>query len=101
MDNLESIQKHIRNYIMVFGALAILTVITVGASYLQVGVVSAIVIAVIIATIKGSLVASIFMHLLSEKKFVYILLGVTALLFLVLMFVTLFTVNDQVGIHVS
>ena len=101
MDNIESIQKHIRNYIMVFGALAILTVITVGASYLQVGVVSAIVIAVIIATIKGSLVASIFMHLLSEKKFVYILLGVTALLFLVLMFVTLFTVNDQVGIHVS
>lgn len=101
MDNLESIQKHIRNYIMVFGALAILTVITVGASYLQVGVVSAIVIAVIIATVKGSLVASIFMHLLSEKKFVYILLGVTALLFLVLMFVTLFTVNDQVGIHVS
>ena len=101
MDNIESIQKNIRNYIMVFGALAILTVITVGASYLQVGVVSAIVIAVIIATIKGSLVASIFMHLLSEKKFVYILLGVTALLFLVLMFVTLFTVNDQVGIHVS
>ncbi|HJL78430.1 MAG TPA: cytochrome C oxidase subunit IV family protein [Candidatus Marinimicrobia bacterium] len=101
MDNIESIQKHIRNYIMVFGALAILTVITVGASYLQVGVVSAIVIAVIIATVKGSLVASIFMHLLSEKKFVYILLGVTALLFLVLMFVTLFTVNDQVGIHVS
>ena len=86
---------------MVFGALAILTVITVGASYLQVGVVSAIVIAVIIATVKGSLVASIFMHLLSEKKFIYILLGVTALLFLVLMFVTLFTVNDQVGIHVS
>ncbi|MDP6569565.1 MAG: cytochrome C oxidase subunit IV family protein [Candidatus Marinimicrobia bacterium] len=101
MDNIESIQKNIRNYIMVFGALAILTVITVGASYLQVGVVSAIVIAVIIATVKGSLVASIFMHLLSEKKFIYILLGVTALLFLVLMFVTLFTVNDQVGIHVS
>jgi len=101
MDNIESIQKHVRNYLMVFGALAILTIVTVGASYLQVGVVLGIVIALIIATAKGSLVAAVFMHLSSEKKFVYILLGITAILFLVLMFITLFTVNDNAGIHVS
>ncbi|MFQ6607808.1 MAG: cytochrome C oxidase subunit IV family protein [Fidelibacterota bacterium] len=101
MDNIENVQKYVRRYLTVFGALAVLTVITVGASFLQVGIITAITIAMIIAATKGSLVVGVFMHLITEKKLVFIVLSLTLFLFLVLMFITLFTFGNQVGIHVS
>ena len=53
-------------YAAVLGALLVLTVITVGASYLDFGS-GNIVVAVFIATIKASLVALFFMHLKDDK----------------------------------
>ena len=35
-DSAEEIRKHVRVYILVFAALAVLTVVTVGVSYLQI-----------------------------------------------------------------
>jgi len=86
MDNVktEDIKKHVRAYIMVFVALMALTIVTVAVSYLHLDVTSAIIVALIIATIKGSLVASYFMHLISEKKLVYFTLILTVLFFFVL-----------------
>lgn len=53
-------------YAAVLGALLVLTVVTVGASYLDFGS-GNIVVAVFIATIKASLVALFFMHLKDDK----------------------------------
>ena len=39
----------------------------------------AIAVALFIATIKGSLVACYFMHLISEKKLIYVVLGITTI----------------------
>ena len=77
-DHAETIQKHVRLYIGVFAALMVLTVVTVAASRLNAGVVTTIVVAMIIATVKGSLVASFFMHLAWEKRSIYALLLVAA-----------------------
>ena len=68
----EDIKKHVRVYINVFVALMALTVITVGISYLHLSVVPAIILALVVATIKGSLVASYFMHLISEKRMIFV-----------------------------
>jgi cytochrome c oxidase subunit IV len=55
-------------YAMVFGALIVLTVVTVGASYINWGSGFAnVIIAMLIASVKASLVALFFMHLRWDK----------------------------------
>ena len=88
------IQSHIRTYMLVFGALAILTVVTVGASYLEVTSGESIFIALIVASVKGSLVASYFMHLISERTMIINILLLTIAFFFVLMFLPLMTTTD-------
>jgi len=94
----ESIQEHIKVYLTVFGALAVLTVLTVGASYLEVSTTEAIFLALTIATIKASLVAGYFMHLITEKQTIIWILILTFSFFLILMFFPLITATDQTGI---
>jgi caa(3)-type oxidase subunit IV len=81
-------------------ALLIFTGITVAANQFHFGVPVAVTIALIIATMKGSMVASIFMHLSHEKKWIYGALILTVLGFLVLMTVPSFTTADTIGQHV-
>src|SRR6187401_863641 len=91
------IQKNVRKYMMIGGALLVFTVITVAASYLNLAVPAAITVALIIATMKGSMVASVFMHLNHERQWIYGALLLTVLFFIVLMFIPLFTVQDGIG----
>jgi len=56
-------------------------------------------VALIVAIIKGSLVACYFMHLISEKKLIYAVLAVTAFFFAALMALPSFTVSDGYWIH--
>lgn len=84
-DSPEAVAKEIRRYLIVFGALAILTLITVGISYLDLPRWQAIVLALVVAAVKGSLVAAFFMHLLSERKLIYAVLVLTVFFFAVLM----------------
>ena len=96
------IKKHVRTYVTVFVALLALTIITVTVSYLHLSTVPAIIVALTIAAIKGSLVASYFMHLISEKKLIYVTLILTATLFIVLMSLPLFSHADAIFLnHVS
>ena len=88
-DHMEDIQHHIKVYINVFIALAILTVVTVAVSFLDVSFIEAFFIAITVATIKGSLVLSYFMHLLEEKPAVIWILVTTMVTFLILMFIPL------------
>lgn len=87
----EDIKKHVRVYITVFVALAALTIITVGISYLHLPTHLAILLALVVATVKGSLVAAYFMHLISEKKVIYWVLGICLFFFIFLMALPSFT----------
>ena len=77
----EAVRKEVRRYLMVFGALAVLTVITVFISYLPLPTWQAIVLGLLVATVKASLVAAFFMHLLSERKLIYAVLVLTVFFF--------------------
>jgi len=92
----EDIQKHVRKYVVVFVALLALTLVTVAVSYLDLSKTGAIVVALIIATVKGSLVATYFMHLISEKRMIYMSLILTAVFFAVLMGLPLFHHADPI-----
>jgi caa(3)-type oxidase subunit IV len=88
------IDKHVKTYITVFVTLMALTIITVAVGYLHLPIGQAVAVALLIATIKGGLVASYFMHLISERKLIYAVLISTVTLFVVLLLVPLFTVED-------
>jgi len=93
----EAIRKSIRSYGVVGGLLLVGTAITVAANQVHLAVPAAITVALIIATLKGSMVAAIFMHLSHEKKWIYGALLLTVVFFVVLMFLPLATVSDTIG----
>jgi cytochrome c oxidase subunit 4 len=93
----EDIRKETRVYIFVFIALAALTVVTVGISYLDLSTGPAVALALFVALIKGSLVAAFFMHLLSERKLIYAVLVFTVFFFLALIFLPLGSFLNQVA----
>ena len=88
------IDRHVRVYITVFVALMALTLITVAISYLHLPLPIAVTVALLVATVKGSLVACYFMHLISEKKLIYAVLGLTAVFFVALLALPVVTVHD-------
>jgi caa(3)-type oxidase subunit IV len=99
----ESIRKSIKTYWMVGAALFVFTGITVAVNQVHLAVPMAITVALIIATMKGSMVASIFMHLSHEKKWIYGSLILTVIGFAILMLVPNLTIGDNIGtpIHVE
>jgi cytochrome c oxidase subunit 4 len=92
-----AIQKSIRTYLMVGATLLVFTGITVGVNLIHLAVPLAITVALIIATLKGSMVAAIFMHLNHEKKWIYGALLLTVVFFIVLMMLPNLTVADSIG----
>ena len=98
-DHAVDIDKHVRVYITVFVALMDLTIITVAISRVHLAVPIAVTLALIVATIKGSLVACYFMHLISEKKLIYAVLGLTVVFFIALMALPVFTHSNGYWIH--
>ena len=93
------INKHVRSYILVFVALMALTAITVAVYSLDLSLAASIALALFIATVKGSLVACFFMHLISEKKLIFFVLILTALFFFALLLLPMTTsLADQVKI---
>src|SRR6266496_975480 len=93
------IDRHVRVYITVFVALMALTLITVAISYLHLPLPFAVTVALLVATVKGSLVACYFMHLISEKKLIYAVLGLTAVFFVALLALPALTVRNGYWIH--
>lgn len=97
----EAVRKSVRTYLMIGGALLVFTVITVAANYLHLPVPAAITLALIIASIKASMVAAVFMHLNHEKQWIYGSLILTVAFFIVLIFVPLATTSDTFGTHLA
>ena len=68
-------------------------------SYLEVSTVEGVMLALAIASVKASLVAGYFMHLISEKQTIIWILALTFVFFLVLMFVPIIAVTDNTGLY--
>lgn len=92
------LDKHVRIYIGVFMALMVLTIVTVAISYLHLSVPIAVSLALLVATIKGTLVACYFMHLVSETKLIYAVLVLTIVFFAVLLVLPVMTHSNGLWI---
>ena len=93
------IDRHVKVYITVFVALMALTLITVAVSYLHLSTPMAITVALFVATIKGSLVACYFMHLISEKRLIYAVLIITVFMFAALLSLPAITHGNGYWLH--
>ncbi len=91
--------RHVRIYLTVFVALAALTLITVTVSHWHLSTPLAVAVALLIATIKGSMVACYFMHLISERKLILLVLALTVLFFFMLLLVPVAT-DREMQLHV-
>ena len=83
----EEIQKHVKIYVGVFVTLLVLTLVTVGVSYMHLPIGLAVVVALLIAGFKGSLVAGFFMHLFQEKPLIFWILTTALCFFLILLII--------------
>jgi cytochrome c oxidase subunit 4 len=59
----------------------------------------AVTVALLVATIKGTLVACYFMHLISEKKLIYAVMALTVAFFFVLLSLPVLTHSNGFWIH--
>jgi cytochrome c oxidase subunit 4 len=95
MGDSHDISKQVKVYLAVFGALLVGTVLTVAMYYVHFeSVAVTVTIALVIATIKASLVGAYFMHLISEKTTIYAVMVTTVFFFAALMGLTLFSMGD-------
>ncbi len=94
----EDMKRHVQIYRRVFFALAALTVLTVAVSYLHLPIIYALIVALLIAISKSSLVASFFMHLISEKRTIYIVLAFTLVFVIALFVLLLISHYEQEGV---
>ena len=93
----DNVKHHIPIYRNVFIALLVLTVFTVGASYIHFSIMwVGVAVGLAIAFVKGYLVAANFMHLNNEKSLIYMILAMTVVFFLVLFFMPLLWHNDGI-----
>src|SRR5687767_5379604 len=93
------VKAEVRRYMIVFAALIVGTVLTVGVSYIDFGGHKNIIVGLIIATIKGFLVAGFFMHLVSERMMIYTILVATVFFFAGLMYLTPWSLEPTSLIH--
>ena len=96
----EEMLKHIKIYIFIFLSLAVLTLVTVWASHLQVSHTMHIIIALAIASFKAALVALFFMHIRHSTKLTKLVVvgGLLWLAILLLMTMTDFLTRTWLGV---
>ena len=91
------IDRQVRIYVLVFVSLMALTMVTVAVSRLHLPTTGAVAVALAVATVKGGLVAGYFMHLVSERKLIYIVLWITVVFFLAVLLLPLWGHWEPVG----
>jgi cytochrome c oxidase subunit 4 len=92
-----NVAKHVKGYLIVGAILLAATVLTVGLSYVDFGNAKAnMAVAMLLATIKVSLVGAVFMHLAAEKKLIYRVLIFTGFFVFVLFWLTYLAWYDPV-----
>ncbi len=81
-------------YLKTWGALLVLTAVTVGASYVNFGAAN-LWIALLIASVKAATVALVFMHLYWDHKFHSVIFGVALIFLSVFIIFTLFDTQSR------
>ncbi len=91
------LRRHLKLYLGVFGALLVFTLLTVWAAGLPISPEGHIIVALLIASVKASLVAGFFMHLTTERPLIHQILAFTFFFFLGMVFLCILAWADHTG----
>lgn len=97
-DSVEELKKQIKTYYWVFGALAVLTVVTVWVAFIDIPAPWNLIVGLGVAALKAALVALFFMHLLHERKLIYRILAFTFFFVLAMMFLCILSFHSPIKI---
>ncbi len=89
-DSAEDVRHHLKTYWTIYGLLGLGTIITVAIAYYHLHPLWAILLAMVVASTKASLVGLYFMHLNNEKKIIYAIIALTIFMFLGVMMIPIF-----------
>jgi cytochrome c oxidase subunit 4 len=92
----QELKKYIRKALTVFAVLIILTFVTVLVAQVHLGHAGNIIVALVIAALKASLVGAYFMHLIDEKQLIFAVLIVSAIFFLAMLGLPMFQHLDGI-----
>ena len=90
------IDRQVKTYIIIFITLMALTFVTVAISRLHLPTPTAVALALVVASVKGGLVAGYFMHLVSERKLIYWVLWITISCFVAVLLLPVVTHLDPI-----
>ena len=90
------IDRQVKTYIIIFITLMALTFVTVAISRLHLPTPAAVALALVVASVKGGLVAGYFMHLVSERKLIYWVLWITISCFVAVLLLPVVTHLDPI-----
>jgi cytochrome c oxidase subunit 4 len=82
-------------YFKTYISLLVLTALTVGASFLKLGDTGGLILALMVATVKASIVALVFMHLYWDQKFFAIIFASSVLFLAIFLAFTMFDTNAR------
>jgi cytochrome c oxidase subunit 4 len=94
--NHHDIDRQVKTYIIIFITLLALTFVTVAISRIHLPVPAAVGLALVVASVKGGLVASYFMHLISERKLIWWVLWFTIACFIAVLLLPVVTYLDPI-----
>lgn len=97
----EEIKKHQKTFWTVGGILFVLTLLTVAVAYFHLPIAAAVLVALLVASLKGGLVAGVFMHLIAEQKVIYQLLILTIVLFIAILALPILSEGNSVARNVQ
>lgn len=96
-NDVESIKKETRGYLVIFGGLLSLSLTAVAISYLKLPLSIAIALTLLIASIQVFLAAGYFMHLISEKRiFLYMVLILTLIFAVAVLILPIMTHHNPI-----
>ena len=94
--NHADIDRQVKTYIVIFITLMALTFVTVAISRIHLPAPAAIALALVVASVKGGLVAGYFMHLISERKLIWWVLWFTISCFIAVLLLPVVTHLDPI-----
>ena len=95
-EQIKEIQDHLRGYKIVCGFQILFVLITVAISFLIKTTAAQVAVTLLLATVNGTLVAGILMHLKQEKRMIWKFLIFTGVFFFVLFFLTYLARTDGI-----
>lgn len=95
-ENIDAVKKEAKTYLIIFAALLVLTAVNVTMHYLKFPLVTTVMTTLLVAALQATLALCHFMHLLNERKIIFLILGFTLIFVIGLLVLPAFENHNRI-----